>query len=205
MEVQLLRRAIVSVFVLCMTIGLTNSFGAKEGQPASEGRPEPKKVENTQKTPVKMMDLAVGDTIPDHKLLDLRGNTVKLSSLLHKRTVISFFLPGCELCEQEISDLVSALRDSADYHYFIFMSSSSANQIAKSVPSNRQLLVLRDSDSVYGNLLGVKSVPLNLIVDRSGRIEKITEDAMTLEDYKKIIEFNRGAESKVKPRKPGSK
>jgi peroxiredoxin len=188
-----------------MTIGLTHSFGAKEGQPAYEGRPEPKKVENTQKTPVKMMDLAVGDTIPDHKFVDLRGNAVKLSSLLHKRTVISFFLPGCDVCEQEIGDLVSALRDSTNYHYFIFMSSSNADRIAKSVPSNPKLLVLRDSGSVYGNLLGVKSVPLNMIVDRSGRIEKITEDAMTLKDYEKIIEFNRGAESKVKSSKSGSK
>ena len=193
MEVQLLRRVLVSVFVLCLAIGPTWSSGAKAGQPVSEGKPESKRSDRK--------DLTVGDTIPDHKFVDLHGNVVKISSLLHKRTAISFFLPGCELCEQEISDLVSVLRDSTDYHYFIFMSSSNANQIAKSVPSNRQLLVLRDSGSVYGNLLGIKSVPLNMIVDRSGRIEKITEDAMKLEDYKKIIEFNRGVDSKVKSRK----
>jgi peroxiredoxin len=204
MEVQLLRRIIISVFVLCMTIGLAYPFGVEAGQPVSQGKPEPQKAVNARQIPAKMMDRDVGDTIPDHKLMDLRGNAVKLSSLLHKRTVISFFLPGCDVCEKEINDLVSALRDSTDYHYFIFMSSSNANQIAKSVPSNPKLLVLRDSGSVYGNLLGVKSVPLNMIVDRSGRIEKITEDAMTLEDYKKIIEFNRAAESKSRPRKSGS-
>jgi peroxiredoxin len=191
-----LRRIIVSVCVLCVTIGLTYPFGAKAGQSVSVGRPESKRSDRK--------DLVVGDTIPDHKFVDLHGNVVKISSLLHKRTVISFFLPGCEICEQEISDLVAALRDSADYHYFILMSSSSAGKIAKSVPSDRQLQVLQDSGSVYGNLIGIKSVPLNMIVDRSGRIEKITEDAMTLEDYRKIIEFNRGAESKGKSSKLGS-
>jgi peroxiredoxin len=204
-EVQLLRRVLVGVFVLCLAVALTWSFAAKAGQPVSKSKPEFKKTDKPAQTPGKMMDLAVGDTIPDHRLADLRGNVVKLSSLLHKRTIISFFLPGCDVCEQEISDLVSVVRDSADYHYFIFMSSSSANQIAKSVPSNRQLLVLRDSGSVYGKLLGIQTVPLNMIVDRSGRIEKITEDAMTLEDYKKIIEFNRVAESKAKSSNSGSK
>ncbi len=192
-----MRRIIVSVCVLCIAIGLTHPFGAKAEQSVSVGRPESKRSGRN--------DLAVGDTIPDHKFVDLHGNVVKILSLLHKRTAISFFLPGCELCEQEISDLVSVLNDSTDYQYFILMSSSSAGKIAKSVPSNHQLLVLRDSGSVYGNLLGIKSVPLNMIVDRSGRIEKITEDVMTLEDYKKIIEFNRGVESKVKSSKPGSR
>jgi peroxiredoxin len=199
-----LRRIIVGIFVLCMTIGPAYSPGAMAGQPIRQNKPESKKADKPVQTPVKKKDLAVGDTIPDHKLLDLRGNPVKLSSLLHKRTIISFFLPGCDVCEQEISDLVSVLRDSTDYHYFILMSSSSADRIVKSVPSNRQLQVLRDSGSVYGNLLGIKSVPLNMIVNRSGRIEKITEDAMTLDDYKKIIEYNRAAESKVRPRKSGS-
>jgi peroxiredoxin len=200
-----MQRIMVGVLVLCVTIGLTYSFGAEVGQPVSKAKSESKKIGNTAQIPVKMMDLEVGDTIPDHKLVDLCGNAVKLSSLLHKRTAISFFLPGCDVCEKEINDLVSVLRDSTDYHYFIFMSSSNANQIAKSVPSSRQLLVLRDSGGVYGNLLGIQSVPLNVIVDRSGRIEKITGDAMTLEDYKKIIEFNRGAESKAKSSKSGSK
>jgi len=155
--------------------------------------------------PVKMMDLEVGDTIPDHRLAGLYGGNVKLSSLLRPRSVISFFLPGCELCEKEISDLVSVACDSADFQYFIFISSANAARIAKSIPPNRPLLVLGDSGSVYGTLLGVKTIPLNIVVDRSGRIEKITEDPLTAEDYRKIIEFNRGAESRVKSDRSGSK
>lgn len=201
MEVQLLRRVIVSLFVLCMTIGLAWSFSATAGQPVSGGRPESKKTESTRQIPGKMINLAVGDTIPDHKLAGLYGGTVKLSSLLRPRSVISFFLPGCDLCEKEISDLISVARDSADFQYFIFISSANAARIAASIPPNRPLLVLGDSGSVYGTLLGVKTIPLNIVVDRSGRIEKITEDAMTLEDYRKIIEFNRVAESKAKSSK----
>ncbi|TFH64618.1 MAG: redoxin domain-containing protein [Candidatus Zixiibacteriota bacterium] len=205
MEVQLLRRVIVSLFVLCMTMALIYPFGANAGQPVSGSKPESKKTDKPVQIPIKLIDLAVGDTIPDRKLAGLYGGTVKLSSLLRQRSVISFFLPGCELCEKEVSDLVSAARDSTDFQYFIFISSENAARIAKSIPPNRPLLVLGDSGSVYGTLLGVKTIPLNIVVDRSGRIEKITEDAMTLEDYRKIIEFNRAAESKVKLKKSGSK
>ena len=198
MDVKLLRRIIVRVFALCLTIGLACAIGARAGQTVSQGKLESKKTDKTGQIPVKKKDLAVGDTIPDHKLVDLRGNVVKLSSLLHRRTVISFFLPGCEICEQEIKFLLSAVRDTTDYRYFILLSASSADRLAKSLPPNRQLLVLRDSGGVYGDLLGIKTVPLNMIVDRSGRVEKITEDAMKLKDYEQIIEFNRTAESKVK-------
>lgn len=199
------RRLIVSLFVLGMTLWLIQSTGAKAGQPVSAGKTESKNTKNTPHAPVKMINLEVGDTIPDHKLAGLYGGTVKLSNLLRHRTVISFFIPGCELCEKEIGDLVSVARDSADYHYFIFISSANAAQIAKSMPPNRPITVLGDSGSVYGTLLGVKTIPLNIVVDRSGKIEKITEDPMTLENYKKIIEFNRGAESKAKSGKSGSK
>lgn len=205
MEVQLLRRFIVSLFVLGLIIGLICPFSAKAGQPVPGGKPESKKTDKPAQIPVKIMDLEVGDTIPDHKLAGLYGGTVRLSNLLRHRTVISFFIPGCELCEKEISDLVSVARDPADYHYFIFISSANAAQIAKSIPPNRPITVLGDSGSVYGTMLGVKTIPLNIVVDRSGKIEKITEDPMTLEDYKKIIEFNRAAKSKAKPRKSGSR
>jgi hypothetical protein len=188
-----------------MTIGLTLPFSVKAGLPVSQSKPESKNTDKPSQIPAKKKDLAVGDTIPDHKLVGLYGGAVKLSSLLCQRSVISFFLPGCDLCEKEISDLVSVARDSADFQYFIFISSANAARIAKSIPPNRPMLVLGDSGSVYGTLLGVKTIPLNIVVDRSGRIEKITEDAMTLGDYKKIIEFNRGAESKVKSSKPDSK
>jgi hypothetical protein len=204
-EVKLFRRVIVSLFVLCMTIGLICPSGTKAGQPVSKGKPEFQKTVKPAQIPAKIMDLAVGDTIPDHKLAGLYGGTVKLSNLLRPRSVISFFLPGCDLCEKEISDLVSVARDSADFQYFIFISSANAARIAKSIPPNRPLLVLGDSGSVYGTLLGVKTIPLNIVVDRSGRIEKITEDPLTAEDYRKIIEFNRGAASKVKSKKSGSR
>jgi hypothetical protein len=204
-EVQLFRRIIISLFVLCMTIALLSPFGAKAGQPLSGRKPEPKKTDKPAQIPAKMMDLAVGDTIPDHKLAGLYGGTVRLSSLLRPQSVISFFLPGCDLCEKEISDLVSVARDSADFQYFIFISSANAARIAKSMPPNRPLLVLGDSGSVYGTLLGVKTIPLNIVVDRSGKIQKVTEDPLTAEDYRKIIEFNRGAESKAKPSKSGFK
>ena len=192
------RRLIVRVFALCLTIGLACAIGAKAGQPVSEGKPESKKIDTTGRVPDKKKALAVGDTIADHRLVDLRGHEVKISSLLHRRTVISFFLPGCEMCTQEIKFLLSAVRDSTDYRYFIFLSAASAEVLTKFLPPNRPLVVLRDSGGVYGKVLGIETVPVNMIVDRSGRVEKITEDAMTLKDYKQIIEFNRAAELKGK-------
>jgi hypothetical protein len=107
--------------------------------------------------------------------------------------VIVFFKTDCSFSRAELAALRAAAVTPEDQHCFVLISSSDQTELwdirqkfGLSCP------ILYDREARYGKQLGVKTVPLNFIVDRTLTITNVVSGAMPTGDIKGFMENSRG-------------
>lgn len=142
-----------------------------------------------------MHDLRVGDKLPDHIFEDLGRNPVRLTEVIDGRSVITFILPDCPACSEQIEELQGVVKSRSDIRHFVFLSSSNPRLLEdewNEIGGN--LTVLYDHKSVYQSMFGVFSFPFNIVINEKGVIEQLISGNMLSEEFAEIIRTNQGSE-----------
>lgn len=114
--------------------------------------------------------LKVGDPAPAFSISDLHGNVVHIQDLLGRDTLLLFWDPGCPFCQAMSADLMRWEENPPKgAPQLVFVASGDA-QRAKAASENYKSRFLHDSDSQLGPLLGTRSTPSAVLIDREGRI-----------------------------------
>ena len=143
-----------------------------------------------------MQTMAIGDTLPDFVFEDLNRQPRRLSDLVNNRTVISFFDPHCENCDEEMIKVRQAVANETEAGYFVFISSANPRLIEEM----RGLVglkspVLYDHRAEFMRSYDIFTYPFNVIVDENLVIQDIIIDTLDESDLKKIINKNKDIES----------
>jgi peroxiredoxin len=118
----------------------------------------------------------VGKLAPDFRLNDKNGNLVSLSSYKGKYTLIDFWASWCGPCRAENPNLVNAYNEFKEKDFSILSISLDDNKKAwlKAVSQDRltwkQVSDLKGSKSDVKETYGIKSIPMNYLLDKDGRI-----------------------------------
>ncbi len=112
----------------------------------------------------------VGDPAPSFSISDLRGNVVNTEDLLGSDTLLLFWDPGCPFC-QAMSDDLSRFEENPPKGAprLLFVASGEVEKV-KADSENYKSLFLHDREFQVGPLLGTRSTPSAVLIDREGRI-----------------------------------
>ncbi|MBN1213453.1 MAG: redoxin domain-containing protein [candidate division Zixibacteria bacterium] len=140
----------------------------------------------------KMQTLSIGDTLPDHRFEDLYRRPVYLSELLKGQTILIFFDPYCENCNEEMNAVNQAVTELREYEYFIFISGENPRLIEE-IPELSELKspVLYDHHREYIDRFKIFTFPFNIVIDKDRVVREIYGQALTPEEITRVIEHNR--------------
>ncbi len=189
-----LGKVMLGVVVLAAVIGAGLLLGGQAAHYATAKKQLAARNENTAGILSQMNTINVGDVLPDHRFEDLESNLVWLSDLLAHKTLISFYYPDCDGCILELEQLQNVCRDSADYQYFIYISSTDLQSLVEDREKHGiPLRIFYDHERAFAKELEVYTYPFNIIVNRDGLIEAIVGGALEESDFEDIIESNKVA------------
>jgi len=115
----------------------------------------------------------VGDAAPDFTLPTLDGETISLSELRGKPTVVNFWASWCNPCREEFPLLADALDEDANEDLAV------VGVTYQDIESDSRAFVEEmdavwpqavDSDGAVAQSYGVRAIPLTFFVDADGRI-----------------------------------
>jgi len=175
------------IIVAAYFLGITAANGARTWKAKQE------RVRQTE-TVLKQMGtgLRPGKTLPDAVLADLEGYDIRLSDILCDRTVIVFFKPDCSFSRAELAAIKEATVKPEDQACFVLISGADQPELwAIKEELGLSCPLLFDRNTQYGKVLGIKSVPLNFIVDRNLQIEEVVSGAMPSRDIAEIMKNSR--------------
>jgi peroxiredoxin/uncharacterized membrane protein YphA (DoxX/SURF4 family) len=109
-----------------------------------------------------------GDQVPALKLPDLDGETVDLSSLQGRRTLLLFWNPGCGFCQQMLDDVKKWERDRPQGSPELLVISSGTPEANRE--QGFQSRVVLDAIWGAGNVLGANGTPSAVLVDEAGMV-----------------------------------
>ncbi len=149
---------------------------------------EQKKKDFTDALLAHMQSLNIGDTLPDHRFEDLYRRPVYLSSLVQGQTILIFFDPYCENCNEEMNTVNRTLSTTREYECFIFISGGNPRLIEE-MPALSELKspVLYDHNREYINRFKIFTFPFNVVIDKNLVIQEIYGETLTPDEIKRII------------------
>lgn len=107
-----------------------------------------------------------GDTVPSLKLLDLAGETMDLTALRGRRTLLLFWNPSCAFCQKMLPNL-KTWEPAVGAPELLVISSGS-------LEANRQqgfrARVLLDPYFASGQVFGATGTPSAVVLDEAGRV-----------------------------------
>ncbi len=123
-------------------------------------------------------NVAVGDMAPDFTLPMYGGGQTKLSDLRGKVVLLNFWATWCPPCMQELSVVQTQIIDRFAGEEFVFLPVSRGDS-EEAISATRQkrgfaFPMAMDRDEKVFNLYAKKGIPHNFIIDREGRIIKIS-------------------------------
>ena len=186
---------IVKYIIAIVVVGALGFFSAKQVAAYLHGKEVEKALQEkrqyrrefTQGVLKSMNSLQIGDVLPDYQFEDLAHNPLTLSDLTTENTLLVFFDPACESCDDELTAINEAITDSLEYRRFLFISSGDSVMVAEKVESlalRNPLLYDRSGDYFYQ--LGIFSYPFNVIINKDRVIKDMivgTLDHMDLVGY----------------------
>lgn len=160
--------------VILITCVVAILLGVIVGKKVSAARQKAHRGKVTQEILSHMKTLQEGDVLPDHTFEFLDESKIALSELIQGKSVIIFMSPTCETCLDEIEYLQRLVPDSARLQHFIFISAGNP-RLLQDLKSERHMCspILYDHKGKYHSRFAIESFPLNVIVSKERRIEKI--------------------------------
>lgn len=149
---------------------------------------EQKKKDFTEALLDHMQSLNIGDTLPDHRFEDLYRRPVYLSSLVRGQTILIFFDPYCENCNEEMNTVNRAVSTTREYEYFIFISGGNPRLIEE-MPALAELKspVLYDHNREYINRFKIFTFPFNVVIDKNLVVREVYGETLTPDEINRII------------------
>ncbi|MDD4051086.1 MAG: redoxin domain-containing protein [candidate division Zixibacteria bacterium] len=187
------QRNISFTVILVLVVIIAYFGGLKAAQGVQGWKAKRERVKQTEAVLKEMgTGLGVGKSLPDAVLADLEGTDTRLSDLLCDRTVVVFFRTDCSFSRAELAALKGATNTPENQSCFILISNSDQTDLWEIKEKlGLSCPILYDRDTKYGKQLGVKSVPLNFIVDRTLKIEDVISGTMPTEGIKDFMEQSR--------------
>jgi peroxiredoxin len=130
------------------------------------------------KQPV-VKDTAVGDRAPDFTQTDMSGNNISLHDFKGKYVLIDFWASWCKPCRKENPFVVQAFNTYKDKGFTIISISLDAPGAKEKwlqaiqqdgIGGWTHLSDLNFWDNAVGRLYGIRSIPMNFLVDKQGVI-----------------------------------
>ena len=188
---------LVAVTVI-VTVALAYFLGSKVGGYIGKQRAESQYLEKRAAQTKAVLALAkgleIGTTIPDHMFVNLDGDSISLHSLFGEKTVVSIVASGCGGCDHLLNTIADAA-DSTEHGCFVFISESGYQDMVE-IPQTYGLYspVVYDAESEYVlQFFETLVYPTVILVDRSGRIEKLLIGSLTEDEIREVIDANSGA------------
>ena len=152
---------------------------------------EERKEAFTQQVLKDMGTIAVGDTLPDHLFEDLYHQPVRLSEIVGKKNILSFFTPQCDHCNDEM-DAVKQYSSSPSHHSYFIMISPGNPRLIEEMPGldGFHSPILYDHRAEYTSRFNIFTFPFNIIINQDLVISNIVTEPLTEEDIKKVIREN---------------
>lgn len=120
--------------------------------------------------PVGESGLKVGDPVPAFSLSDLQGNVVNTENLLGTDTLLLFWDPGCPFCQAMSNDLSRFEKTPPKGAPRLLFVASGDLEKVKAASENYKSVFVHDREFNVGSLLGTKSTPSAVLIDREGKI-----------------------------------
>ncbi len=133
---------------------------------------------------------ASGDA-PDFKLQDLNGKTVQLSDFKGKPVLLEFWATWCQPCRDSIPGMEKLHRDYAGKGLVLLaVSVDGAVEELRAFQKERGMTytVLMGTEDVASRY-GVRSIPLTIMLDKSGKIQRRWLGAGNEEDIENTVKL----------------
>ena len=129
---------------------------------------------------------------PDFTLNDAAGQPLKLSEFRGKVVLLNFWATWCAPCKQEIPWFVEFQRSNEQRGFAVLgvsMDEGGWHSVQPYIEEKRvNYPVMIGNDEVAGLFGGLDSIPLTLIIDRSGRIAAIHAGLCRKDEYESDID-----------------
>ena len=187
------RRIVSFIIILGLVVVIAYFGGIKAAEGLQGWNAKRLRVKQTEAILKEMgTGLGVGKSLPDAVLADLEGVDTRLSDLLCDRTTIVFFRTDCSFSRAELMALHEVTTSPEDQSCFVLISNSDQAELWE-VKQKMGLScpILNDRDTQYSRPLGVKTAPLNFVVDRTLKITDVVSGALTGKEIGDFMAENR--------------
>ncbi|MEW5995307.1 MAG: redoxin family protein, partial [Candidatus Zixiibacteriota bacterium] len=135
------------------------------------------------------IQLAVGNTLPEHAFETLEFDTVRLSTCLSENTILVAVHPDCQTCVDEMAAISRMQAENDRIGPFVFISSANPRILAE-LRDSLQLgnCFLYDHRKRFLSRFGIDTYPLFVTVDSNRRIKDIVLGSLLLEEIEEALD-----------------
>ena len=134
--------------------------------------------------------LKVGDDAPNFSLVDLNGETHKLSDYKGQGVLLNFWGTWCKACKKEMPAINDQYKQFKDQGVQILGINIAESDLEVSSYTNKlgvEFPILLDKTKSVMRAYNVDPLPTTVLIDKDGKIAKIIIGEMTETDIKKYL------------------
>jgi len=136
----------------------------------------------------KLLGLGIGLKAPDFELINLSGESVKLSDYEGKKVMLNFWATWCPPCKAEMPDMQKFHEETGDDLVILAVNIDPENDVAgfaEQMGINFPILI--DKDYVVNKTYQIISIPTSYFIDEKGIIQYKHIGAMNIEAMRQYI------------------
>lgn len=187
----------IVLFIAVLLVGVWTVIDLLFDKEAPTPTPMPTSTENAENvTPMPTLPPSAlpSDRVQaiDFFLENLEGDTVALSDMQGKVTVVNFWYAGCGWCMYEMPEFAEMVTHYAEQNIaFLFVNSGDEADTAKAAMDEfgiPESMVLMDTDYAATNLYQIQGFPTTVIVDKEGGIAQTFVGASSKDEVMPVID-----------------
>ena len=132
---------------------------------------------------------------PDFSMVDINGNTLKLSDLKGKPVVLNFWASWCPPCKIEMPEFDKVWKEVGNDVHFVMLCLTDG--LRETVKSGREYItqegfsfpIYFDTGNEGGRAYGIRSIPSTIFIDSEGFILAAVQGAINETTLRKGIEI----------------